>query len=638
MPGLVGLAQATGARDLETSISRAIGALRYGSGQQSEKVIDPDGRWAIGCVDLGLGDSRGMPCRHPATGTWAFFSGRLHLDPSERSAVSEEPTGRPPTDAEFLLHLYEDSGGRIPPGLRGSFSAAVVDSQRRRLVILNDTIGQRPIYYWIQNQRLLFSSTVQAILEDPAVPRHVNQAALADLMEYRYVLGEKTLIEDISLLDPGATLTYDLASGALRVEKDDSLDGWFSAPADSRNPKVVLDEVAELFNLSVQRICDPQLQNTVSLSGGMDSRAVMSVVQPERVAINSYTAGLPGSVDRRITGKIARAAHCERIYSEWGSEFLQPHNCRRLTKDAIALTDGMRGSSFHPMTMTLAEDFKKFELEIALTGHGGEFAKLDRAYGFSLDLERDLRSGHGEIKQTIFSKMSAGQWSRLDRQKLFRGNLRDSQGDALRASFDREFEKIDPSLPLEQQVSYFFLREYFRKHAVLSNRIHGNFSEIEYPFVAEDFVRAVLRTPVEMRFNHGIHRHIIQVHNPSLLRIPISDTRAPLDSGLMWKLLVTRPYALLRRYGFFETDIPEVYIPRATPNHVFDEVLLSAQCLDRGDLDPGYLSSAIERYKGGEIELFHPLNTLLAHELWCRFSLDRHDQPVDASPVGNGNQ
>ena len=244
MPGLVGLAQATGARDLETSISRAIGALRYGSWQQSEKVIDPDGRWAIGCVDLGLGDSRGMPCRHPATGTWAFFSGRLHLDPSERSAVSEEPTGRPPTDAEFLLHLYEDSGGRIPQGLRGSFSAAVVDSQRRRLVILNDTIGQRPIYYWIQNQRLLFSSTVQAILEDPAVPRHVNQAALADLMEYRYVLGEKTLIEDISLLDPGSTLSYDLESGTLRVERDDSLDGWFSAPTDSRNPKVVLDEVA----------------------------------------------------------------------------------------------------------------------------------------------------------------------------------------------------------------------------------------------------------------------------------------------------------------------------------------------------------------------------------------------------------
>ena len=95
MPGLVGIAQATGARDLETSISRAIGALRYGSSQQSEKVIDPDGRWAIGCVDLGLGDSRVIPYRHPATGTWAVFSGRLHLDPSERSAVSEKPADRP---------------------------------------------------------------------------------------------------------------------------------------------------------------------------------------------------------------------------------------------------------------------------------------------------------------------------------------------------------------------------------------------------------------------------------------------------------------------------------------------------------------------------------------------------------------
>ena len=83
----------------------------------------------------------------------------------------------------------------------------------------------------------------------------------------------------------------------------------------------------------------------------------------------------------------------------------------------------------------------------------------------------------------------------------------------------------------QPELSYFFLREFFRKHAVLSNRIHGNYSEIEYPFIAEDFVKGVLRAPLELRLNHGIHRHIIEVHNPSLLRIPISDTRVKLDAG-----------------------------------------------------------------------------------------------------------
>jgi hypothetical protein len=282
----------------------------------------------------------------------------------------------------------------------------------------------------------------------------------------------------------------------------------------------------------------------------------------------------------------------------------------------------MRGSSFHPLTAHIAEKFREFDLKVVMTGHGGEFAKLDRAYGFSLDVNKDLSPGARPAKEIIFDKMSDHTWDMIDRRRLFKGEMASLREEELRFSFDREFQKIDPSMSIDQQLSYFFLREFFRKHAVLSNRIHGNYSEIEYPFIAEDFVKAVLRAPLDLRLNHGIHRHIIKVHNPALLRIPIADTRVKLDATRLERLLIQRPYEILYRLGFFHADVPEHYIPRRTSPTIFADRLLSPRCLDRGDLDAVYLGEIIERFRGGDTRLFDALNQLLTFDMFQEFFFD----------------
>lgn len=588
-----------------------------------DRRSDPKDQWAVGLVNLGISAVHPQPARMAGSESIAFLFGRLHFDPAERRELSQDPTAGEISDAELALRIYEANGGSLPRGLRGSFAVTIVDRARRRILIANDTIGQRPVYYNLRGSRLVFGGAVNAILQDATLKRSINREAMADLFEYRYVLGDKTLFEGISLLSPGARLLYDLGSGSAEVEEDDSLDDWFGASVDARPSEVILDELAEIFRVAARRVCDGERQNTVSLSGGMDSRAVLAAIRPEEVKINSFTVGLPGSIDKKLSRRIARAANCPAIYSETDPAILQPDNYMRLTREAIALTDGMRGSSFHPLTAHLAEKFQQFDLEVVLTGHGGEFAKLDRAYGFSLNVEKDMGSSPQEIKDIVFQKMSDHAWDSVDRKKLFKGEMVSSHRESLYASFDREFSKIDSSLPIDQQLSYFFLREFFRKHAVLSNRIHGNFSEIEYPFIAEEFVRAVLRTPLRLRLNHGIHRHIIKVHNPALLQIPVSDTRVRLDATRLERLLMTRPYNIMRRLGFFEADVPERYIPKRTPPDVFEEALLAPRCLDRGDLNADYLRQMIERFKNGETRLFAPLNHLLALDVWNRLYIDQ---------------
>ncbi len=343
---------------------------------------------------------------------------------------------------------------------------------------------------------------------------------------------------------------------------------------------------------------------------------------PARQKINSFSVGLPGSIERRLSSRIAQEAGCSAIYSETDSAILDPENYIRLCRTAIDLTDGMRGSSFHPLTAHIADKFREFDLRLVMTGHGGEFAKLDRAYGFSLDVDRDLGPGARPAKEIVFNKMSDHAWDMIDRRRLFKGELGALKEENLRISFDREFERIDSSLPLDQQLSYFFLREFFRKHAVLSNRIHGNYSEIEYPFIAEDFVKGVLRAPLDLRLNHGIHRHIIKVHNPRLLRIPVADTRVRLDASRIERLLIQRPCEILDRFGFFDADVPERYIPKRTSPAIFEDRLLAPRCLDRGNLDADYLAEITGKFRAGETRLFPALNHLLALDLWQELYTD----------------
>ena len=622
MPGLVGVIDAEAPGGADALLSRMLGAIKSQDWHQDHRASDPRGAWSIGRVDLGFGQASEQPARLGGTEAICFFSGRLHLTREERRRFTSASTADSISDGELILRGYEEAGGRLPPSLRGSFSVAIVDPARYRVLIANDTIGQRPIYYFSRGSRLLFGSAVEAILQDQGLPREINDEAVSDMLEYRYLLGDKTLFRDIFLLSPGDQIVYDLREGASKIQNGESIDEWFSVPTDSRRSKVFLDELAELFALGTQRICDSVMQNTVALSGGMDSRAIMSVIQPESVRINSFTAGLKGSVDKKLSRRIAKTAGCESVYSEWTTDFLKIENYVRLARNAVRLTDGMRGSSFHPMTMTMAEEYHKANLKLVMTGHGGEFAKLDRAYGFSLNVGDAQTTRPEAAKEIVFSKMSWNLWGSIDRQKLFRGSGSSRHEQAVRASFDREFAKIDASLPVHQKISYFFLHEFFRKHAVLSNRIHANFSEIEYPFVAEDFLKAVIRVPLEARLNHEIHRHIIQVHNASLLRIPLSDTRVPLDAGRLRRLLVARPYGIARRLGFYDSDVPEVFIPRNIPLDVFDSTLLSPRCLDRGELDGTYLRKVIERFRNGEEALFHPLNDLFGIELWKQLYVD----------------
>jgi asparagine synthase (glutamine-hydrolysing) len=106
-------------------------------------------------------------------------------------------------DTEVLLHAFLEWDTDAFPKLRGMFAAAFWTNSRRRLVLVRDRLGIKPLYYARHGVDLYFGSETKAILLHPEIPRHVNPRALDRYLSYNYIPGEETLVEGIRKLAPG---------------------------------------------------------------------------------------------------------------------------------------------------------------------------------------------------------------------------------------------------------------------------------------------------------------------------------------------------------------------------------------------------------------------------------------------------
>src|SRR5262249_60393902 len=100
---------------------------------------------------------------------------------------------------------------------RGMFAFAVWDRRRKRLLLVRDRLGIKPLYYYVGEDFFVFASEIKAVLQHPRVPREVDHQALDLYLALRYVPGPKTMFKDIFKLQPGHWMTVD--AGGLRFGK-----------------------------------------------------------------------------------------------------------------------------------------------------------------------------------------------------------------------------------------------------------------------------------------------------------------------------------------------------------------------------------------------------------------------------------
>jgi asparagine synthase (glutamine-hydrolysing) len=114
------------------------------------------------------------------------------------------------TDAELIVHAYEQWGDACVEHLRGPFACAIWDQPRERLLLARDYMGVRPLFFaMLHGHGVVFASEIRALLQDPGVGRDWCPDAIDAYLALGYVPAPMTAYQRVSKVEPAQRLVVE---------------------------------------------------------------------------------------------------------------------------------------------------------------------------------------------------------------------------------------------------------------------------------------------------------------------------------------------------------------------------------------------------------------------------------------------
>jgi asparagine synthase (glutamine-hydrolysing) len=178
------------------------------------------------------------------------------------------------SDTEVLLKLFQLHGLKMLNRLNGMFAFAIWDKIEKKLTVVRDRMGVKPLYYSFCNETFYFASEQKALFT-AGVPLKMAQDGLEEYIFNRFVAGENTLYENVKKVLPGHIMTIH-EGGKVTTEK------WWNLKKEIQNqPKIVnpVEWFRETFDDSIKLRMVSDVPVGVLLSGGLDSSSVLASLQ-----------------------------------------------------------------------------------------------------------------------------------------------------------------------------------------------------------------------------------------------------------------------------------------------------------------------------------------------------------------------
>ena len=272
---------------------------------------------------------------------------------------------RSASDTEVLPHLYEEYGDGMIPKLNGMFAFALWDSRQRRLLVARDRFGEKPLYWGVFDDTLIFASEPKVLLAHPSVKPALNLQALRHYLSFDYVPAPLSIYEGINKLPAAHKLT--LERGRVEVERYWQLSYKTAEPIPSEADAA--QHLRELLGDAVRMRLVSDVPLGVLLSGGVDSSSIAALaVASSLEAVKTFSISF------------AEASFDESAYARGVAKFLgTDHHEERLSANLAAnlvseigawMDEPFSDPSLVPTY--LLSRFTRKHVTVALGGDGGD--------------------------------------------------------------------------------------------------------------------------------------------------------------------------------------------------------------------------------------------------------------------------
>jgi asparagine synthase (glutamine-hydrolysing) len=204
------------------------------------------------------------------------------------------------TDTEALLQGYREWGiDGLASRIRGMFAFGLWDDRARKLFLVRDRLGVKPLVFALRSKQIAFASTVRA-LRAAGFASELDEQAVADYLEFGFVTEERTIYKGALRVPAASILEWSKQGTKIRQ--------YWQPPAPSSSA-ISFDEAVEeaesLFLKAVEKRLFADVPVGSLLSGGVDSSLVCWALSHLGADITAYTVGTP--LDREDETADARA-------------------------------------------------------------------------------------------------------------------------------------------------------------------------------------------------------------------------------------------------------------------------------------------------------------------------------------------
>lgn len=196
------------------------------------------------------------------------------------------------SDTEVILKGFHCWGMDVVHKFIGMFAFAVYDKAARKVYLVRDRAGVKPLYYYFKNEILLFGSELKALYAHERFEKNIRTSSLALFLHYSYIPGSHSIFENTFKLLPGHYLEFDIASGQQRTHTYWDVNHFYSQPLLNISETDAVNETERLLKSAYEYRMVADVPVGVFLSGGYDSSSVAALLQHGRTEkLKTFTIG-----------------------------------------------------------------------------------------------------------------------------------------------------------------------------------------------------------------------------------------------------------------------------------------------------------------------------------------------------------
>lgn len=314
----------------------------------------------LSVIDLVTGQ---QPMTNEDKSLWLVFNGEIYNYQALRLRLEERGhvfSSR--SDSEVILHAYEEYGARCVDEFNGMFVFAVWDKIQRRLLIVRDRLGIKPLYFRTEGKQLIFGSELKALLVHPRLLGEVDPIALDQFLTLEYIPAPRTILKGVQKLPAGHRLVFE--HGIVTI--DQYWDIPLRKVPTERN--ACIEQLTSLIEDSVRLRLASDVPLGSLLSGGIDSSTVTAFMSYASGApVRTFSIGFDEKSYNELPFARAVAAHFSTQHRE---EILKPNICDLAERLLRHLDEPLADFSIFPTY--LVSEMARRSVKVVLSGDGGD--------------------------------------------------------------------------------------------------------------------------------------------------------------------------------------------------------------------------------------------------------------------------